>query len=247
MAMEMKCNECGGTSPMGAIFCRECGEKLDIDTMEPKVTSKATDGGFKFSKLAIRRLISLCISIIIFGSIGMLFVNDAPELPEEVDKDSITIVSKTFGFITNDKNKNKVKNKKYKFEEDALTYFMQDTFLERQDTQEGDAMTYNNCVFDFYDENMIKIDLQATMVAVGISKEISMQMIFSFENDDDGVVFTIVSAKHGMIPVPEFAQEKLVTSRYERLVPGDDDIYTLIERFKSIKILNSDTLEIQMK
>ena len=80
--MEVTCQECGAKNPMGAIFCRECGAKLDMNAVQPKVINKSTDGGFKLTKLAVRRLISLAITLAVFGFLGLLLVDDAPTLPD---------------------------------------------------------------------------------------------------------------------------------------------------------------------
>ena len=34
--MEIKCKQCSHPNPMGVIFCRECGAKLEIENIDPK-------------------------------------------------------------------------------------------------------------------------------------------------------------------------------------------------------------------
>ena len=39
--MEIQCDKCGAMNPLGAIFCRTCGEKLEMKEMKPKVIQSA--------------------------------------------------------------------------------------------------------------------------------------------------------------------------------------------------------------
>ena len=35
--MEIKCTKCGHPNQLGAIFCRGCGEKLELENLQPDV------------------------------------------------------------------------------------------------------------------------------------------------------------------------------------------------------------------
>ena len=233
--MEMPCEECGGKSPMGSIFCRECGAKLDVNQMEPEVAVKSTDGGFKLTKFAVRRLISLAVTVVILGALACLFVDTSPTPPEEADPKRVDYIEKVYlRALAGDTTKKRT----FAFTDDELTSYMKKQLDEMQSSGGADAMRFNHCIFDFYDENMIKIDLQATMNAIGITKDIAMQMVFSFENGDDGVTFNIEGASHGMFPMPGFMRDKMVTSRFERLIPVGDDLEAMIAKLKSLEIVD---------
>ncbi|MCM8542440.1 MAG: zinc ribbon domain-containing protein [Lentisphaeraceae bacterium] len=243
--MDITCQECGAKTPMGAIFCRECGAKIDMDAVQPKVINKSTDGGFKFTKLAVRRLISLAISIVIFGSLAMLLIDDAPTLPDSPsNQKEVGIVKAIYRQLAAPQHK----YKKFPAISGAgVSHYFTNELTERQSGQEGEAtMMFKEAIFEFYDENKIKMDLRAEVNAYGIQKNLSMQIIVSFENEDDGVVFTVEKAKHGKIPLPAL-QDKLVYSRFERLVPDGDDFNNMIDKLKALTITDDGKLAIELK
>lgn len=243
--MEITCQECGAKNPMGAIFCRECGGKLDMNAIQPKVINKSTDGGFKLTKLAVRRLISLAISLVIFGALGMLLIDDAPSLPDAPEN---TKAVPYVGYIY--KQLSAKQNTKKEFAAiggDAVTHYFAKELEERQTAQEGDStMVFKDAIFKFYDENHIQMDLRVEMSVFGMKKNLSMQLVLTFENDADGVVFSVKKAKHGMIPLP-FLQDKLVYSRFERLVPGGDDLNAMLGKLKELSINDEGKLNIKLK
>ena len=243
--MDITCQECGAKNPMGAIFCRECGVKLDMEAIQPKVVNKSTDGGFKLTKLAVRRLISLAITIVIFGALAMLLVDDAPTLPDAPDS------PKTVGMVKAVYRQLAAPKHKYKklppVSGEAVSHYFTNELNERQSGQEGETtMLFKDAIFEFYDDNKIKMDLRAEMNVFGITKNISMQMIVNFENEDDGVVFNVESAKHGKIPLPAL-QDKLVYNRFERLVPGGDDLDAMKDKVKTLTITEDGKLVIELK
>ena len=242
--MDITCQECGAKNPMGAIFCRECGAKLDMNAVQPKVINKSTDGGIKFTKLAVRRLISLAISLVIFGTLGMLLIDDAPSLPDPPDNTSeIGYIGKVYKAISS-----KSKAKEFASISGAgVTHYFTKELEERQTAQEGDStMVFKEAIFEFYDENRIKMDLRVEISVFGMTKNLSMQIILSFENDSDGVLFNVEKAKHGMIPLPAL-QDKLVYSRFERLVPAGDDLDAMLDKLKELSIDEEGRLKIKLK
>ena len=243
--MDITCQECGAKNPMGAIFCRECGVKLDMEAIQPKVVHKSTDGGFKLTKLAVRRLISLAITLVIFGALAMLFIDDAPTLPDAPDSPkAVGLVKYVYKQLSAPKHTRK---NFPPMTGEAVTHYFTNELSERQSGQEGDTtMLFKDAIFEFYDENKIKMDLRAEMNVFGVTKNISMQMIVTFENEDDGVVFNVESSKHGKIPLPAL-QDKLVYSRFERLVPGGDDLDTMLDKIKKLTISEDGKLVVELK
>ena len=67
--MLIKCKNCGFENQMGAIFCRGCGEKIDLESMDPDTVAKSNEKkGAKILK-AIRKTLSV---IILLGLIGVI-------------------------------------------------------------------------------------------------------------------------------------------------------------------------------
>ena len=242
--MEVTCQECGAKNPMGAIFCRECGAKLDMNAVQPKVINKSTDGGFKLTKLAVRRLISLAITLAVFGFLGLLLVDDAPTLPEAPSSvKEVGLVKYTYKQLAE-----KATRKSFPpFSGAAATHYFATELAERQSGQEGDTtMLFKDAIFEFYDENKIKMDLRIEANIFGMKKNLSMQLIVSFENEGDSVIFNVEKAKHGMIPLPAL-KDKLVYSRFARLVPEGDDLDTMLGKLKELRITEDGKLAIKIK
>ena len=72
--MMIKCQKCGFENQMGSIFCRECGEKLDMDAIDPNKLQKDVDKEKlrKATKKRIKGLISGAVSILVI--VAFIFV-----------------------------------------------------------------------------------------------------------------------------------------------------------------------------
>lgn len=72
--MLIKCKNCGFENQMGAIFCRGCGEKIDLESMDPDTVAKSNEKkGAKILK-AIRKTLSVIILLGLIGAIASVFV-----------------------------------------------------------------------------------------------------------------------------------------------------------------------------
>lgn len=63
----IKCPKCQADNQIGAIFCRSCGDKLDIDKLRPDDIKKATRNRAKLIGRIIRNVISLILLLAIVG------------------------------------------------------------------------------------------------------------------------------------------------------------------------------------
>ena len=89
--MEIQCDKCGNQNPLGALFCRTCGAKLDMEKLRPQ-GGKAGGGIEKplVHPYAIRRLISLVVFLCLLGFCGLFMLrpgdfNEVPGLPSSTD------------------------------------------------------------------------------------------------------------------------------------------------------------------
>jgi len=76
--MMFKCQKCGFENQMGSIFCRECGEKLDMNAIDPNKLQKDVDKEklIKKTKKRIKSAISACIGLLILAAfLGVIFYN----------------------------------------------------------------------------------------------------------------------------------------------------------------------------
>ncbi len=79
----IRCPKCDAENQIGAIFCRGCGEKLDLDELQPeKVRSAAKQqAGSNINWFAvIKNIIMLGILVVLLGILAGLFMK--PSMPE---------------------------------------------------------------------------------------------------------------------------------------------------------------------
>ena len=84
--MMIKCQKCGFENQMGSIFCRECGEKLDMDAIDPNKLQKDVnkEKSIKLAKKRIKEAISTGIALlIVVAFIAVVFYNGGLRKYEE--------------------------------------------------------------------------------------------------------------------------------------------------------------------
>ncbi|MCH2205088.1 MAG: hypothetical protein MK132_04355 [Lentisphaerales bacterium] len=244
--MEIPCNECGAKNPMGAIFCRDCGAKLDMENLKPKVSNSAKGGAFKLTKNSIKNLISLCLSIVIFGGLYLAFVDATPELPEDPGAQNISRAKIAYRLLTAPRSP---KLKKISISPDWASHYLTKQLKTNQEEQIGDAtLRHTKAVFDFYDENKIRIDLQSHLTAYGIEHDVSCSMVLAFENLGDSVEFTVIEGAHGKLPLTSAAGiPQVVTPRMLSLISAGDSADNMAAKIKELEIDDSGKLVIHLK
>jgi len=84
--MMIKCQKCGFENQMGSIFCRECGEKLDMDAIDPNKLQKDVnkEKNIKRAKKRIKDAITTGIAlIVVVAFIAVVFYNGGLRKYEE--------------------------------------------------------------------------------------------------------------------------------------------------------------------
>ena len=84
--MMIKCQKCGFENQMGSIFCRECGEKLNMDAIDPNKLQKDVnkEKSIKLAKKRIREAISTSIALIVVAAfLAVVFYNGGLRKYEE--------------------------------------------------------------------------------------------------------------------------------------------------------------------
>ncbi len=89
--MMIKCAKCGFENQLGAIFCRQCGEKIDVEAVSPEKLAeekKKSETGKNIAKI-LRHTLGIIVLLAIIGIAGGLFttaglpVFEAPEKQEK--------------------------------------------------------------------------------------------------------------------------------------------------------------------
>lgn len=109
--MMIKCQKCGFENQMGSIFCRECGEKLNMDAIDPNKLQKDVnkEKNIKLAKKRIKSAISSGIAIlVVLAFIGVVFYNGGLRKYEEPET-SDAVAKQKFNAATNGTSVGKVK------------------------------------------------------------------------------------------------------------------------------------------
>ncbi len=93
----IKCPKCTEENQIGAIFCRGCGEKLELDDLRPDDLQRTDEGGVvKSLTIILKNLSVLCILIAIGGLVVAAFLKPPmPSMPA-LNEDETKVALKRF-------------------------------------------------------------------------------------------------------------------------------------------------------
>ena len=103
--MLIKCQKCGHENQLGNIFCRNCGEKLDIETSRPEVSNKkAGNNVMAIVKRVATLLVLLAVIYVIYAAFVPSGSADLPTLTDDqktaVDKKLESMMKRAQGKLS---------------------------------------------------------------------------------------------------------------------------------------------------
>jgi len=227
--MLIKCNECGHDNQLGAIFCRECGAKLDVESIRPTISNKAASGNI-FG--IIRRIVVGIILLGLLYVLGAMFFPESPTNTVLTDDQQTQATEKMNTLLQTIKGSYGEKN--YVFTPDEVTYLYN---TKMTDETKGDAATYviDNMYFTIDSRNFIHILMQ-TKLAGKVPVTFALKGVL-FE---DSTGFKVLEAKMGHFKVPAFLHSKIIT----KFTPGIDQDQGIMKKIldgaQAFKVENSD-------
>jgi len=81
----IRCPKCGADNMIGAIFCRTCGERLNLDEIRPEQELAKQKQPAKLQTVIVR-LVSLAIFLTVAAAIGMILWPNPGAVTGEVDQ-----------------------------------------------------------------------------------------------------------------------------------------------------------------
>lgn len=227
--MLVKCHICGNENQMGSIFCRSCGEKLDMNKVAPenfKEKKKLNIMGW------VRNALGVLLAIVVISVLAAILIpvghTSYAEPSEEVKNAVKEKVDDIKGIISGETVV--VRSNKFEFSAQELTTYVNSTIGDMPDTgayaiQKVHIEEENNEITIYLYTKLAK----AVSVVFTLSGEISM------ENGE--AAFDVKSAKMGHNPMfGEFLKGQ-VSSKYLSLL--SDDVKNVIKHASSIKVENS--------
>ena len=240
--MEVTCKKCGNQNPLGAIFCRACGEKIEMEDFTPKVTSGSKR---KMSAFVIRRLVSLVLSVVLLGFIAALFFKPSvPVYEDEVPESTIVKKQKIF---FNRLNKDPRYMKATKLEITAaeagaiITKDVQDMIADPANNIDPENTTIlpKEIIFKVLDESRIKLVLVSTL-KVGMKIDLYSTLIMKVQVLEEGGVDIVVDgAEQGWVPLPEFARASVVAN-FKQLIAEGDKPEEMLKQLQAVELSETD-------
>lgn len=225
--MLIKCLECGHDNQMGAIFCRDCGTKLDMEAIKPKAESKIK---LKVGGL-IRNIISIAVLLVVFYILGMMFYPQSTTSVALSEDDGIKASEKFKAMVG--KMQGKFGDKKYIFTPDEVTYIYNNDMTESAEGADAGSYAIENMYFTLDPRNFIHIMIQSKLAG-------KVPVTFALKGSiiDDSVQFSVISAKMGHLSMPKFLKGKIT----EKFTPGINDgvIKTVLENSARFEVINGD-------
>jgi len=237
--MIIKCHNCGHENLLGAIFCRNCGEKLDIEKMRPEIQKSGKRDGGLFG--VIRRLIGI---LVLLGLIGIgvgIFLPETSDAPSLSADDQKAAADKKFQEFMQRIDEGFGKDE-YVFSISEINYLYNSKFI-TSDGANQDTGAYN--IDSFY----ISVDplgylnfYLKTKFAGKITTTFEIKAAFS--GDTQPISAIIVEAKMGKIPI-KFLENKIA----EKFAPvlSDGRVKKILDSIKKAEITEDRQFSVSLK
>ena len=222
--MLIKCDKCGHENQLGAIFCRNCGEKLDIESIHPEVGASKS---FNFIK-TIKRLISVFSFLFLIGITAAVFVPSGfKEIQPLAEEEKGKAKEKFEDFQA--KIETADKKREFTFSLQEATYIFNNFILAPQEDRKKDLVfdataggRLNFITYSMiFDKVPLRIEISGRIIPLDLD-----------ENEDNtnnmAFKYNILSVNFGHMPIPSVISDKII-----------DKFKPLWENAKVAKILNA--------
>ena len=226
--MLLKCNECGFENQLGAIFCRECGAKLDVEKMRPQVKEKKIK--ISFGNLARNLLAIAVLGAVAFGFAMMFYPEQVPVVDldeaaqEQADLKLQALIDKIGGGDGEDA---------YVFSADEVTYLYNNKLVE---SENGDRVNFS-------------IDPAGNVVLLSTGKFMGADVSYRIVGRivDELPELEIISAKMGHLPIPALPQVQDKVINHFTSVLNEGSIKDIVKATENLKIDEDGDFQITVK
>jgi len=233
--MMIKCQKCGFENQLGAIFCRQCGGKLDLEELRPEVKDKKKQGCFKFGCKIFVVMFLLSISALVFV---LFFPMSYTEYAPMAEKEKTALDKKMKDVKATLEGKNKMRF--YSFTPAEMSELLKDFGKEYLPDFKMDDI-----VIEVRDGKPVLILQQKFWGVLRFRSELSGN--FGIEKGEDGKnTFdpTIENLKFGNVPTLSFSDWKIM----EKVDPDSKQlIMNIIDKVEKFEINEDGNFDILLK
>lgn len=210
--MGLTCPKCGADNLLNAIFCRQCGDKLDLAAMKPEQVAAAAVEKKKGAPLGQKIFVSVFFGLVILIGGGMICPAGGTLKGNEPSKE----VEKAYKRV---KKGNKKDAKSYTFtSEEASAVLNKALGFPR----EGD-LAITNLSVNFKNDNVIRVVLSTKLYGF-LPMDNSVKLKYNVTGKGK-VDVEVLSAKIGQVPMIGGGLKNLVIEKMQRATscnnPGD--------------------------
>lgn len=238
----IKCPNCNADNQLGAIFCRSCGERINIDEITPTDIKKTASKGKMVKAVTggLRNLIGLAVLVVVGGALAAIFLTPTYTIPDDLSAAQVKVAKQRLGklmrarkgeFVFTDAEASMIARE--------VTNLTEDAKLNDAET-EGPALAPDNITVNFLAPNQIRIVLKSI-----IKEKVDMYSVIQggVTVGSNGIIFTPVKTYAGKLPVSlmgQFGMQKI----YDRFLPLiDNNRYdkfnrTVLKKAKEVRIEN---------
>jgi len=213
--MLIKCPQCNHDNQLGAIFCRNCGAKLDVESIRPKVVDQRMSDWNFFG--IIRRLLGLLILGGLAWVLVMMFrpsAGFAQTLTEDGQEAAKTKFDELMRRLDGGFGKDT-----YVFTPAEVTYLYNDKFLAPARDAGGGTYLIKSLEFRLDEMNYTHLRL-ATTLGASIPATFELKgFIPEPVEAQTGVGFSVTKAQMGRMAMPQALHAKII-EKFQPLVAG---------------------------
>ena len=226
--MLLRCNECGFENQLGAIFCRECGAKLDVEKMRP--TGKKKKSRISLGDLARNLLALAVLGGIAFGFAMMFYPEHAPavNLEKSVQDAADLKLQSLINKIGGEKGEDT-----YVFSPDEVTYLYNNKLVE---SENGGGVHFS-------------IDPDGNVVLLSNDKLMGADVSYLLVGRivDELPELEIITTKMGHLPIPAIPQvQDKIVNQFSSVV-NEGSIKDIIQATENLKIDEDGNFQITVK
>ncbi len=240
----IQCPKCREENQIGAIFCRSCGEKLELDQLTPDSFQQGGDDSKTKTVITIvRNLIILVLILAVIGAIAAVFMKPSISISNSLTEEENKVALKRFKKFRKGKS-----GTEYSFNL-AEIQMLSDLILElteehkqkkREDfiaSGETPTLITDGLYTEFVPPDSLKFILKSQLLD---KAPIYSSIVGKVTGSETGLSFAVTDVHLGKLPIPVPQLKEIIVKHFAALVKDNDKFKQEVQaKVKSI-IVGSD-------